>query len=129
MPETQRELFGIERKFNINDAIYTFLLQKKAEAEIAKASFLADADIISPPNIVGGHPVSPKKMLNYILALFLGFGIPLVFIRSVELLRSTIFEKDEVTRLVDLPIIGKIYHNNKDTEAVIKKFPKSRLFV
>ena len=46
LPETQRQLFGIERKFKLNDALYTFLLQKRSEAQIVKASNLPDNEII-----------------------------------------------------------------------------------
>ncbi len=38
LPQTERELFGIERQFKLNDYIYSYLLQRRAEAQIAKAS-------------------------------------------------------------------------------------------
>ncbi|MEI7662456.1 MAG: hypothetical protein WCK34_09670, partial [Bacteroidota bacterium] len=42
LPETQRVLFGIERKFKLTDAIYTYLLQKRSEAQITLAANLSD---------------------------------------------------------------------------------------
>ncbi|MFW5700812.1 MAG: GumC family protein, partial [Cyclobacteriaceae bacterium] len=59
MPKTQRELFGYERQFKVNDAIYSYLLQKKAEAEIAKASYQSDTEILEPANV--DAQVAPKK--------------------------------------------------------------------
>ncbi|RPI46210.1 MAG: hypothetical protein EHM46_00850, partial [Bacteroidetes bacterium] len=38
LPEKERQLLGIERKFNLNNVLYTFLLQERAEAQIQKAS-------------------------------------------------------------------------------------------
>ena len=38
LPETQRKLFTYERQFQLQDALYTFLLRKKSELQIAKAS-------------------------------------------------------------------------------------------
>jgi len=38
LPATQRQLIGFERKYKLNDAIYTYLLQKRSEAAITKAS-------------------------------------------------------------------------------------------
>ncbi|MFW6328254.1 MAG: GumC family protein, partial [Bacteroidota bacterium] len=38
LPAKQRELLGIERKFKLNDELYTFLLTRRAEMEIARAS-------------------------------------------------------------------------------------------
>jgi len=37
LPETERKLFKIERRFKLNDNLYTFLLQRRSEAQIAKA--------------------------------------------------------------------------------------------
>ncbi len=42
LPVTERKLLGIEREFNLNDALYTFLLEKQAEAKIQEASNIHD---------------------------------------------------------------------------------------
>ncbi len=42
LPETQMQMGGIERNYNLNDAIYNYLLEKQAEAKITKASNLPD---------------------------------------------------------------------------------------
>lgn len=67
LPTTERELVGIERKFNLNDAIYTFLLEKRAEAQIARASNLPDSEITEPAKMVGRAPIFPKTKINFIL--------------------------------------------------------------
>jgi uncharacterized protein involved in exopolysaccharide biosynthesis len=38
LPATEKELINIQRKYKLNDQIYTYLLTKRAEAGIAKAS-------------------------------------------------------------------------------------------
>jgi uncharacterized protein involved in exopolysaccharide biosynthesis len=38
LPATQRQFVGIDRKFKLNDAMYTYLLQKSSEAQITRAS-------------------------------------------------------------------------------------------
>ena len=69
MPKTELQLQGIERKFKLNDAIYTFLLQKRSEAQIARASSMPDYETIEPARLAAAIIVSPKKKFNYILAL------------------------------------------------------------
>jgi uncharacterized protein involved in exopolysaccharide biosynthesis len=71
MPKTELQLRGIEREFEINDAIYTFLLQKRSEAQIAKASSMPDYEIVAPAMLATASPVSPKSKLNYVLAILL----------------------------------------------------------
>lgn len=127
MPETERQLTGIERIFNINDAIYTYLLEKKSEAEIAEASYQPDAEVMQPANIKGYGPVSPKKKMNYIFALFLGIIIPVSLIRIRDLVESTIREESDFSKYTNLPILGTVYHNNKKTEDVINNFPNSHI--
>ena len=74
LPQTQRRLVGIQRKYKLNDALYTFLLQKRSEAQIAKASNLPDNEIVD--NARSGEQVFPKKSLNYLIALVLGLLLP-----------------------------------------------------
>jgi len=61
LPETQRVLFGIERKFKLTDAIYTYLLQKRSEAQITQASTLPDNEILDKAMSEGISPVYPKQ--------------------------------------------------------------------
>ena len=76
MPKTELQLKGIERKFKLNDAIYTFLLQKRSEAQIARAASMPDYEIIDPARTFVAYPVTPKKLLNLIIALILGIVLP-----------------------------------------------------
>jgi len=61
LPVTERQLITIKRDFDLNNNIFTFLLQKRAEAGIAKASNMPDnkiLDIARPENAV---QISPKR--------------------------------------------------------------------
>ena len=80
LPRTEREMIGMERQFKLNDAIYTFLLQKRAEAQIARASNAPDYEIIDEAYYFRAGLISPKTKLNYIIAAFLGLLIPFIFI-------------------------------------------------
>ncbi|MBT4466765.1 MAG: hypothetical protein HOC97_00380, partial [Lentimicrobiaceae bacterium] len=46
LPVTQRELINFQRQFDIANNIYTYLLEKRSEAQITKASNLPDNEII-----------------------------------------------------------------------------------
>ncbi len=127
LPKTERELFSIEREFNLNNQIYTYLLEKRAEAQIAKASNLPNVEIIEPAAIIGSGPIAPKKKLNYVLGIILGFIIPFSLIRLKDLLNNRIKDKDELTNLTDKPLLGQVYRNNKKVENVVQAFPKSHI--
>jgi len=127
LPQTERLLLGYERKFNLNDEIYTFLMQRRAEAQIAKSSFLPDAELVEPPNIRGKGPVAPKKKLNYVIAFMFGFLVPLTFLRIKDLLDNKIHVKEDIEKEIKIPFLGQVYKNNKNIENVILKFPRSHI--
>lgn len=127
MPKTQRQLGGIERKYRLNDAIYNYLLEKRAEAKITKASNLPDDVIIEPANQAGYGPISPNTIKNYAVALILGLAIPFGFLLMRSALNNKIETQDNIERLTQIPVLGKILHNNKKTDNVVFEYPTSAI--
>jgi tyrosine-protein kinase Etk/Wzc len=127
LPLTQRRLGSIERKYRLNDAIYNYMLEKRAEAKITKASNLPDDLIIEPAKMVGVAPISPNKKMNYLIALFLGLAIPFGFITMRSMLNNKIETQDDIERLTPEPVLGKILNNNYKTRNVMFEFPKSNI--
>ena len=66
LPQTERELFSIERKFKLNDYIYTYMLQKRSEAQISKASNTPDNEVVDYAMISGvSDKAKEKHKLSY----------------------------------------------------------------
>ena len=107
LPATQMQLGGIQRTFNLNDAIYNYLLEKQAEAKITKASNLSDIVVIEPAHMVGSSPVSPNKKVNYLIALLVGFGIPIAVLLLKMNFKTTITEQEEIEKITNAPVLGK----------------------
>ena len=127
LPVTQRQLGSIERKYRLNDAIYNYMLEKRAEAKITKASNLPDDIIIEPAKMVGLEPVSPKKRMNYLIALILGMAVPFGYLMTRSALNNKVETQDDIERLTDVPVLGKILHNKYKTANVMFEFPKSNI--
>lgn len=119
LPSTERQLFGIERKFKLNDAIYTFLLQKRSEAQIARASNAPDYEVVDPARHVTTSVIYPKRTINYIIAGAGGLLIPFIIIMISEFLNMRISTKKELESITDLPIIGHVFHNESKNKLVI----------
>lgn len=126
LPMTERQLLGIERKFKLNDALYTFLLEKRAVAQIQKASNLPDNQVIDPAE-PEDLPVKPKKTFVYFTALLAGFFIPFISILSVDALNNKVKEEDDILRITDIPITGHIPHNSLKTNTVVFDEPNSHV--
>jgi len=125
MPKTEQQLGGFERKYRLNDAIYNYLLEKRAEAKITKASNLPDDIIIEPAAQVGGGPVSPNTSKNYLLALLLGIGLPFGYLIIRKALNNKIDSQESIERITNIPVLGKILHNYRKTSNVVFEYPKS----
>ncbi len=79
LPRTEMNMVSMQRKFNLNDVIYTFLLQKRSEAAISLASNYPDYEIVEPARTITSKVISPKNMVNYLMALFFGLLIPTLY--------------------------------------------------
>jgi len=125
MPKTELQLRGIERKFKLSDAIYTFLLQKRSEAQIARASSMPDYEVVDPAISALSRAVSPKRSLNYLIALFLGFLLPTFFIFTKDFLNNKITDAEEVETITKYPHIGRVFHNYHRSKQVVNEHPNS----
>jgi len=123
LPQTQRQLGGIERKYRLNDAIYNYLLEKRAEAKISQASNQPDNIIVEPANVKG--IVSPNIRKNYLIAFSLGIVLPYLFFFIQGFLRDKIEYEERIDRLTDAPLLGKIRHNRRKNNNVVFEHPTS----
>jgi tyrosine-protein kinase Etk/Wzc len=127
LPLTQRRLGNIERKYRLNDAIYNYMLEKRAEAKITKASNLPDDLIIEPAKMVGVAPISPNKKMNYLIAILIGIALPFGFLTIKSGLNNKIESQDDIEKLAKDPVLGKILHNSYKTNNVMFEFPNSNI--
>ncbi|MCW0481657.1 GumC family protein [Gaoshiqia sediminis] len=127
LPATQRQLGGIERSYRLNDAIYNYLLEKRAEAKITLASNIPDNIIIEPAKMVGTDPVSPNVQLNFLIALFLGLALPFGFVIFKSATNDKIETQETIERLTPAPVLGKIAHNHRRHVSLVFDYPNSTL--
>ncbi|WP_430809890.1 MULTISPECIES: GumC family protein [unclassified Carboxylicivirga] len=107
LPVTERQLLGIERKFRINDALYTFLLEKRSELQMQKASNRSDSEVVDPASIAFSQMVSPNPTMINFVALFLGSAIPMVILFILFSMNKRLREED-LSSLSTLPLLGSI---------------------
>ena len=127
LPGTERSLIGIQRKFDLNNSVYTYLLERRAEAGIAKASQITDNRIIDNAIVQNSALIKPKSMKNYLVALLLGLLVPMVLIVIFDLLNNKIIGRHDIERLTKAPIIGYVSHSEYHVEDPVAKKPGSTL--
>ncbi|MFI5157914.1 MAG: GumC family protein [Sphingobacteriales bacterium] len=111
LPSTQRDLVNLQRDFEINDKVYSFLSERKLNAEISSAGILPGATIIDVAH-ANMNPVSPDEHSIRRSAIIFGLAIGLGLIILIRVLNPYIYDKETIESLTTIPIIG-----------VIRKFP------
>jgi len=109
LPVTERQMLGIERKFKLNDDIYTFLLQKMSELQMQKASNRPDNEVIDPASVMYSQMVAPNVSMIYLIALFLAGVIPMLYFYLSFVLNNR-FRREDIAKLGNLPVVGNIPH-------------------
>jgi len=124
LPGTERKLLGIEREFRLNDELYTFLLETRAEHQMQKASNTADSEIIDPAKGEFSYRVAPNPIRVYFVAVFAGSGIPFLLIFLSFVLNKRLKEED-VKKIKNIPIVGNIPQSPSKKNTVVFDYPNS----
>lgn len=125
LPKTEQDLINIKRQFDINNELYTFLLQKRAEAAITKASNVPDAQPLDAASLETAIPLGPNIVLNYILGFLIGLGVPGFIIALMFYFDNTIKSKEDLRQETSIPVIGMIGHSKRKVELPVLSEPHS----
>lgn len=115
IPTREKEMRILERDFQINESVYTFLAQKKLEAQIASSALMSFHRIIQPA-IPPTEPVSPNKVLITFVCGFLGLIAGVIFVFGGKIVRGKIFNKSDIEKLTSTPVVGVLTKTKKDIE-------------
>lgn len=126
LPQTEQDLLNMKRRYSLNESIYTFLLQRRAEASITLASNTSLNKIIEPA-VLNLIPIRLRPMLNYLLAALLGFIVPIGVMSVKESFYLKIGDPKEVEKRLVVPLVGCIGQNRKYPSLVVLHHPRARL--
>ncbi|HAM10252.1 MAG TPA: hypothetical protein DCP74_08245 [Bacteroidales bacterium] len=127
LPRTELNMVGLQRKFDLSDVIYTYLLQKRSEAAITMASNYPDFEVIEPAREFTKKIIVPRPKLSYLLAIFFGLAIPTTFIFIRNFFNNKISSIYDLESLINQSGMGVIFNNNYKSEAVVLEAPKSAI--
>jgi capsular exopolysaccharide synthesis family protein len=127
LPATERSLIGIQRKFDLNNTVYTYLLEKRSESDIARASNVSDNRIIDRATLYSSALVKPKTKMNFIIAIIIALVLPIIIIALIDFLNDKVIDKKDVEQYTKVPIIGYISHDDGKNEIPVFDKPGSAL--
>ncbi|MGV8095607.1 MAG: GumC family protein [Mangrovibacterium sp.] len=127
-PKTEQELMSIQRSFDLNNELYTYLLKKRAEAAITHASNVSDAQVIDQAEENTAIIIGPKPIFNIIVGGLAGLTLPIFFMLIGSYFNDRINSAEEIEQLTSLQIVGNIVNNSHRKELIpVIKYPRSAL--
>ncbi|WP_297337032.1 polysaccharide biosynthesis tyrosine autokinase [Algoriphagus sp.] len=123
LPETEQNLIRFRRQFDLTEGLYTFLMERRAEAAITKASNKADNKIIEPASTL--QQIKPQFAKNMIISIFLGLMLPIGFVFLREFLRTKIEDVSYLENKLKVPVLSTILFNKRKSNLVVFEQGKS----
>ncbi len=107
LPKKEQIYANLERDYEVNERLYSYLLNEKSQFSIAKAAKVAGTKIIDYAEIPL-KPFSPNKSLVLSVSAFLGLLLSMAIIFFKEKNDPKLKSPSEVGKLSSLPIYGLI---------------------
>jgi capsular exopolysaccharide synthesis family protein len=117
IPEQEQEIEALSRHFLVNEKIYSYLLEKRAETAILASSTISNVKIVERA-LVPSSPTRPNRkilvMVGFVFGLLL--GVLQAFLRNF--FDTTVHTPEDVEEMTDLPIYAKLPVKEKNRAGV-----------
>ena len=108
VPIIEQQFANIQREYEANSKQFELLLEKRAQAGIAKASNLPDTRVIDKAIYRGIKPIGPERIKNLMIAFIIGLFFPSGIIFLKDFLNTKIKNRSEIISLTNIPILAMI---------------------
>lgn len=130
LPSKGTEFNQAQRYYNLYEAFYLKLMERRTEFQIAQAGTTTEFVILSPGSL-SYAPISPSKVFVYGAGVLGGALISVLLVGLLYLMHNTITGLEELEKLTAMPVLGGVpsYKGSKlpVTRMIISKNPKSSI--
>lgn len=111
LPEAEKHLAELTRHAKVYQDTYSFMLEKKGELQVTRASQIGDIWVVEPA-YANPDFIKPRLMLNLVLAVIVGLvlGVGLAFF--LDYLDDSIKNEEDIQSVTRLPVLGTIGHQH-----------------
>ena len=113
VPAQQRQFLDYTREQTLRQTLFLYLLQKREEIAIAKASNVSNASIISSPK-ASGAPYAPVTTTAYTIGILIGLVLPTSVALLTLLLNNKITSREDISGATPATILSEIGHAQKE---------------
>jgi len=119
VPGQKTQYGGMERGKDVEEKLYTFLLEQREQLSLKYASTVSDAKVVDYAH--AGKAKWPKPMIVYVLAAFMGIFLPIGIIYTRDSFDDKITNRKQIEDALNIPILGELSYQESSTPIVIIK--------
>lgn len=112
-PQQEKEYINLARQQEIKSRLYLVLLQQREE-NILSLGLTTDTGRIVEEVLPDKDPVTPKKKIIALAALFLGLCIPAGVIFLFDQFGSKIGKRSDIEKQSNVPFLAELLHNQQN---------------
>ena len=124
LTDKERVIQNIQRHHKINENFHNFLLQKRADAQIKRASNSPDIVILDKAR-TGGAINAGVKSKTYSTHIMIGLILPLIFVVLRTYFDNTIKTRRDIEKMTPFPVIGTTLQTAFKERVPVLGHPKS----
>ena len=126
VPTVEREAQDLYRQQSIQNALYTFLLQKREENSLVLAATTPKGKVVDHA-YASIQAIKPVKFKIYFLALLAGLLLPLALLFLKGLFTTKFSTQEDLQNISKAPVVGEICHNRHRSQLVVKEGKSSSI--
>lgn len=111
-PQQEKEYINLARQQEIKSRLYLVLLQQREE-NILSLGLTTDTGRIVEETLADNTPVSPKKKIVALAALFLGLCIPAGIIFLFDLFGTKMGSRSDIEKQTNIPFLTELPHGQQ----------------
>lgn len=111
-PQQEKEYINLARQQEIKSRLYLILLQQREE-NILSLGLTTDTGRIVEETLADNAPVSPKKKIVALVALFLGLCIPAGIIFLLDLFGTKMRSRSDIEKQTNIPFLAELPHDQQ----------------
>jgi len=125
LPAKEQDLINFQRRYDLTNEIYTFLLQKRSEINIALAGATPEVQVIDAARMETTNLVGLSSMSKIMIGLMLGIMIPAIFLLAFNFFSDTIQTQEDIQQGTHIPILGNVIHSRSLSDTPVNDNPRS----
>ncbi len=125
LPAKEQDMINYQRRYELTNDVYTFLLQKRAELNISLAGTTPDVQVIDHACMETTSVVGLAPRMKIALGFAMGLGLPAVFLLLLNFFSGTIQSQEDIENNTSLPILGNVIHSKTNSDTPVYDNPRS----